>query len=138
MGKLRTKIKKKVNPEKSNKMIYAVAGGLLLLIIIFLFFTIGRDKVVDKSELMTNTLKYLKRSALEVKTVPDENKVFLIFSKDAEEKDFQTIAKFAGLKLSNELGNVECTICLCRGSEEEIVYTAVLKNGQLLSEKKLE
>lgn len=119
-------------------MIYAVAGGLLLLIVIFLLFTVGRDKVVDKNQLMTKTLNYVKRSGLELKILPDENKVFLIYDKNAEEKDFQTIAKYAGLKLSNEMGNEECTVCLCRGSEEEIVYTVVLKNGQLLTEKKVE
>lgn len=138
MGKLRTKIKKKVNPEKSNKMIYAVAGGLVLLMAIFLFFTVGRDNVVDKNELMNKTLKYVKRTGLELKVLPEENKVFFIYDKNAEKRDYQNIVRFAGLRLSNELGDEEFTMILCAGSEEEVVYSTVVKGGRLLSEKSLE
>ena len=52
MAKKKKKFTKKINPEKSNKMIYAVAGGLALLVIIALVFIISGDKVVNKKELM--------------------------------------------------------------------------------------
>ncbi|MCX6584211.1 MAG: hypothetical protein NT166_28895 [Candidatus Aminicenantes bacterium] len=137
MGKLRVKLKKKVNPLKTNKMIYAVAGGLALLAVAFLLVTISKDKVTDKPRLMETTLKYLKTTegVMELKVLPVENKVIIIYDKRTEKKDFAKIVRYAGLKLSNKWGDEELTIQLCADKEENIVYTVVFKNGEIVSEK---
>jgi hypothetical protein len=137
MGKLRVKLKKKVNPLKTNKMIYAVAGGLALLAVAFLLVTISKDKVTDKPRLMETTLKYLKTTegVMELKLLPVENRVIIIYDKRTEKKDFAKIVRYAGLKLSNKWGNEELTIQLCADKEENIVYTVVFKNGEIVSEK---
>jgi hypothetical protein len=137
MGKLRTKLKKKVNPLKTNKMIYAVAGGLALLAIAFLLVTISKDKVTDKPQLMEKTLKYLKTSdgIMELKILPVETKVIIVYDSRTERKDFAKITRYAGLKLSNKLGDEELTIVLCSDKAENVVYTVVFKDGDILSEK---
>ncbi len=136
------KFKKKVNPEQSNKMIYAVVAGLGILIIVFLFFIIRGDTVVDKNELMTKSLKYLKRTngIKELKILPKENKVIIIHDRITEQnknQDFPKIALYAGIKCSNKLGEQELTVLLCESKEENKVYSVVLKDGRIVSEKLL-
>lgn len=137
MGKLRTKLKKKVNPLKTNKMIYAVAGGLILLAVAFLLVTISKDKVTDKPQLMEKSLKYLRTSEgiMELKILPVENKVIIIYDPKTEKKDFAKVTRYAGIKLSNKLGKQELTMLLSANHEDNVVYTVVLKNGDILSEK---
>jgi uncharacterized membrane protein YkgB len=45
---IRTKIKK-INPEKSNKMIYAVAAGLGIILIVFFTLTIIGGRAAIKN-----------------------------------------------------------------------------------------
>jgi len=137
MGKLRVKLKKKVNPLKTNKMIYAVAGGLALLAVAFLLVTVSKDKVTDKPQLMETTLKYLRTTdgVIELKIQPVETKVIIIYAPDTKNRDFAKIVRYAGLKLSNKLGDEELTIVLCADKAEKIVYTVVFKNGEIVSEK---
>jgi hypothetical protein len=137
MSKLRTKLKKKVNPLKSNKMIYAVAGGLALLAIAFLLVTISKDKVTDKPQLMENTLKYLRTSegVMELKLMPVENKVIIVYDPRTKNKDFAKVVRYAGIKLSNKLPDQELTILLGADKAENIVYTVVFKNGDIINEK---
>ncbi|HLP58868.1 MAG TPA: hypothetical protein VK186_08565 [Candidatus Deferrimicrobium sp.] len=137
MGKLRTKMKKKVNPLKTNKMIYAVAGGLALLAIAFILVTISKDKVTDKPQLMEKNLKYLKTSegVMELKILPVENKVIIIYDPNTKNKDFAKVVRYAGIKLSNKVTDQEITIVLSANKAENIVYTVVFKNGEIVSEK---
>lgn len=142
MGKIKKKYKKKINPEQSNKMIYAVVAGLVILIIVFLIFTLSGEKVMDKNQLMTETLKYLKTTEgiSELKILSEENKIIIVYDqyiKKNKKMDFQKIARYAGLKLSNKLENEELTILLCEDKEEKKVYSVVLNNGRIVSEKLL-
>jgi len=136
------KFKKKVNPEQSNKMIYAVVAGLAILIIVFLFFTIRSDTVVDKNELMSKSLKYLKKTdgIKELKIFPEENRVIIIhdrITKQNKNQDFPKIALYAGIKCSHKLGEEELTVLLCEYKEDNKVYSVVLKDGRIVSEKLL-
>jgi preprotein translocase subunit SecF len=136
------KFKKKINPEQSNKMIYAVVAGLILLVAVYLFFTIKSDTVVDKKELMQDTLEYLKTTddIRDVKVLPDQNKVVIVhetITKQNEYKDFPKIARYGGLKLSNKLGEEELTVVLCETTEKNPVYSVVLKGGRVVSDKSL-
>jgi hypothetical protein len=136
------KFKKKVNPEESNKMIYAVVAGLGLLIIIFLYFTIKSDTAGDKNELMVESLKYLKRTdgIKELKILPEENRVIIIHDRITEQNknlDFPKIALYAGIKCSHKMGEEELTVLLCEYNEKNKVYSVVLKDGRIVSEKLL-
>ena len=118
-------------------MIYAVAGGLILLAVAFLLVTISKDKVTDKPQLMEKSLKYLRTSEgiMELKILPVENKVIIIYDPKTEKKDFAKVTRYAGIKLSNKLGKQELTMLLSANHEDNVVYTVVLKNGDILSEK---
>lgn len=137
MGKAKKKFKKKINPEKSNKMIYAVVAGLAILIIVFMVFTISKETVTDKPKVMDNTLKYLETTpgVLELKPLPEENKVIIVYDRYTEDRDFQKIARYAGIKLSHKLGDLELTVLLCEDKEENSVYSIVVKDGRVVNEK---
>jgi len=139
MGKKKKKLRKKINPEKSNKMIYAVAAGLALLIVIFLIFTISKEKVVDKNELMTKTLDYVKKQGgiKELKLFPDESKVIIVYDPFVQKKNFRTIARYAGVRLSNKWGEEPLIVVLCENEEANKVYSVVLSDGRVIDEKEL-
>lgn len=139
MGKKKKKLRKKINPEKSNKMIYAVAAGLALLIVIFLIFTISGEKVVDKKDLMTKTLEYVKKQGgiKELKLLPDESKVIIVYDPFVKKKNFQTIARYAGVRLSNKWGEEPLVVVLCENEEANKVYSVVLSDGRVIDEKQL-
>ena len=105
MGKIKKKFKKKVNPEKSNKMIIAVIVGLVIFFTVLFFITTGKKVPTDKKELISNTLSYLKKSGGILDTVifPDENKVIIVYNSYMKEIDYHRVARFAGLKLSNKI-----------------------------------
>ncbi|MCP4216045.1 MAG: hypothetical protein GY765_15445 [bacterium] len=141
MSKKKKKLMKRVNPEKSNKMIFAVGGGFLLLIVVFMFFVFSGDSVTDKKELFQDTLEYLEGSEgiTEVKRLPDENKVIIIKERRLKgheiKKDFEKIARYAALKLSYKLENEEITVLLCDVKEDNPIYQ-VKRNDQKITEEK--
>ncbi len=141
MGKLKKKIKKKVNPEKSNKMIYAVGAGLLILASVFIYILLSGESSVDKKDVMTNSLAYLKGSAgiKELKPLPEQNKLVIVYDSSVDQtgnrkKDFFKIARYAGIRISNKIDDLEITVQLCKDKEEQTVYTVVLKNGGIVRE----
>ncbi|MCP4157084.1 MAG: hypothetical protein GY757_55740 [bacterium] len=136
-NKKKKKIMKQVRRNKSNKMIYAVAGGLLILISIFLAVTISQDTKIDKKELMTDTLDYLNTTEgiLATKLLHEETKAIIIYDPLTKDQDFKLIARYAGMKLSNKIGEEELTVILCEKSEDNPVYSYKLKNGEVLEEK---
>jgi hypothetical protein len=134
--KKRKSLRKKINPEKSNKMIYAVAGGLAILVIIFLSLTFISDSEQDKTKLMERTLSYLKttKGILELKLIPEENRVILAIDQYIEDKDFKKIARYAGIKLTNRIDDQEFTFVLSQNKIENEFYSLQFKNGNILKE----
>ena len=139
MGKLKKKFKKKVNPEKSNKMIIAVVVGVVILFTAIFFITTGEKAPTDKKELISNTLSYLKKSGgiLDTLIFPDENRVIIVCNSYIKDIDYNTVAKFAGLKLSNKIKNVEIEVILSKDKKENETHVFTTKNGRLISEKRL-
>lgn len=142
MGKAYKQWKKKVNPESSNKMIYAVGAGLILLVIVFLTYTIMDEQVSDKKEVMNQTLGYLKHnnSFKDLKILPDQNRVVFVyddFTRKEREDDLTLAARYAGIKLSNQIKDVEFSVTLCKGKESDERYRGTFKNGKTLRESRL-
>jgi hypothetical protein len=139
MGKLKKKFKKKVNPEGSNKMIIAVAIGLMILVaILYITFARGGASVnkKDKKEVMGYALKYLQKGAgvSELKFLPEQNKVVIIYDETIEHLDFHTIARYASLKLSNDLKNEEVSVALVgkHDKEQKENFVVFAKDGTVL------
>lgn len=130
----------------SNKLIYAVAGGLTLLMIVALVLTLLSDKKPqDKETLILDAVDYLKKVAniTEIKAVPEENKVVLIYdiqTTAGSKKDvaFKKIARFAGVRVSNELKGEEVKVLLSELKKKEKDYLITVKNGTVISEETLE
>lgn len=126
---------KKVNPGKSNKLIWAVTIGLVAVFAAF-FIGIGRQAKTppDKKSMMLGSLAYLKRvpGIIEIAPDPEANRITLVYDGNFE-GDFQKIARFAALRLSSEMIDIELT--LARNRPERPVYRIRLKKGEVASEQ---
>jgi hypothetical protein len=141
MGK-KKKFKKKINPEKSNKMIIAVAVGVVIVMAVFFIIMIlgSGDSAPpeDKGELMKRMLEYLetKDGIAGLKYYPGQNKVVIIYEGYKESRqNYPKVAQFAGLKLSHKMGDEELTVVLSKDKEEQAVRSYNIKSGRILTEK---
>jgi hypothetical protein len=142
MGTKKKKHKKKINPEKSNKMIIAVAVGVVIVMAVFFIVMIvgsGNSTVpVDKAALMKRMFKYLENTdgIAGFRYYPEQNKVVIIYEGYKESlHDYPKVVQFAGLKLSNKMGDEELTIVLAKDKEEQAIRSYTIKNGRILTEK---
>jgi len=130
---IRTKIKK-INPERSNKMIYAVAGGLAILLLAFFFLVIlGGSRGDGRS--MARTLAYLKNTEglVEVRALDAEKRVVIVFNSDSKNAaNFEKVAYYAGLRLAPHWP--ECEVLLARNAAEQVVYRVRVRSGAIVSE----
>ncbi|MGD2088136.1 MAG: hypothetical protein PVH61_18300 [Candidatus Aminicenantes bacterium] len=141
MGK-KKKFKKKINPEKSNKMIIAVAVGVVIVMVAFFIIMIlgSGDSTVpeDKGQLMKRMLKYLETTdgIAGLKYYPEQNKVVIIYESYKESlHDYPKVVQFAGLKLSHKMGDEALTMVLAKDTEEQAIRSYTIKNGRILTEK---
>lgn len=131
---IKTKIRK-INPEKSNKMIYAVAAGLAVIILVFLLSIVFTSSSGDKKQALQKTLAYLKNTEglVEIKTIETENRVVIVFNNDSKNaKNFEKIAHYAAIRLSYKLP--DCQVQLAKNLATQIVYSIQVKNGAIASE----
>jgi len=136
MGKFRKKLKKNINPAKTNKLIVAVGAGVLIVFSALFFLTIGPQTPGNKAAAMKSALKYLEKSEgiLAVKTFPDQDRALIIYDTFQKKRDFVKIARFAALKLSNKMGDQETTLELAKDKENQVVHRFFVQGGQLLRE----
>jgi hypothetical protein len=142
MGKKKKKLKRKINPEKSNKMIIAVVVGVVIVMAaFFLIMILGSGSTtapVDKAGLMKRQLKYLETTdgIAGVKYYPEQNKVVIIYEGYKENlNNFPKIVQAVGCKLSNQMGNEELTMVLAKDKEEHAIRSYTIKNGLILTER---
>ncbi len=105
------KKQRRINPEKSNKMIYAVAGGLVILIISFVLLLTVHPTPRDKRVLMTECTAYLRQvdEIRELQINPEENRLVLRCSPSSR-LDFNLIVRSAAVKLAREIGRAEVVL----------------------------
>jgi len=132
---LKSKIKK-INPRKSNKLIYAVAAGLAVIFIVFfmVIFSTGNHSG-KKNKILQNTLSYLRKTdgLLEIKTFEAEHRAVIVFNSDSKNaNNFEKIAHYAALRLSYKLP--DCQVQLAQNRATQIVYSIQVKNGTIASE----
>lgn len=131
---------------QSNKMIYAVAAGLGLIVIVALILVFVGDKTPpDKEKAMLNAVDYLQKNYTikEIKAVPEENKVILTFdlntiSGSKKDVDFKKMARYAGIRISHELKDEEINVLLSEIKKKEKDYLITVKNGKIIGEKELD
>lgn len=126
-------LRKKINPEKSNKMIYAVTIGLGIIFVAFLIFMLsGESTPENKEAFMKKTLTYLEKTTgvLEVKVDAPNNLVTIVYE-DQEKMDFTKVAQYAGLKLSNRMKNETFKVILSKDERPNVQYTFLATNGKI-------
>jgi len=131
---IKTKIRK-INPQKSNRMIYAVAAGLGVILVVFFALAIANGGSGGKKQTLQKTLAYLKNTEglVEVKAVEDENRAVIVFNSDSQNaKNFEKIAHFAALRLAYTLP--DCQVQLAKNQAAQIVYAVRVKNGAIADE----
>jgi len=129
---LRTKINKKVNPEKSNKMIYAVTAGLGIVLVVFFALTITSG---GAGKLPADSLAYLKgtEGLVETRILDAEKKALIVFNSDSKNAgNFERIAYYAAVRLSRHWP--DCQVLLARNQAAGIVYEVRVKGGAVAGE----
>ena len=124
---LKMTINKKVNPQKSNKLIYAVAAGLALVLIVFFALSIGSG---GGSRLAADTLAYLKNTEglVEVWVMDAEKKALIVYNSDSKNAgNFERIAYYAAVRLSRHWP--DCRVLLAKNLATDIIYEVRVKNG---------
>jgi hypothetical protein len=132
--------------NRSNKLIYAVAGGLALILIIAIMLTyMGDKKPMDKEKLILESVDYLENVAYikELKVVPEDNKIILVFDIQtitgiSRNVDLKKIARYAGVRISHELKGEEVKVLLTEIKKKEKDYLITIKNGAVIGEQELE
>jgi len=119
MSKFRKTLKKKVNPTKSNRLIIAVGVGSMIIFVTLFLLVLNPGSPANKAEAMDNALKYLKKDEgiLSIKSYPEQNRAVIVYDsskkdKDKNPRDYVPIARFAGIRLSYEMGDLKITLIL--------------------------
>jgi hypothetical protein len=128
---LKTKIRK-VNPQKSNKMLYAVAAGLGIVLVVFFVLTITSG---GAGKLPADSLAYLKgtEGLVETRIMDAEKKALIVFNSDSKNaNNFEKIAYYAAVRLSRHWP--DCRVLLARNQATEIVYEVRVTGGAVAGE----
>jgi len=130
---IRTKIKR-INPERSNKMVYAVAAGLAVILIVFFTLAItSSGKGGGRS--MAKTLSYLKNTEglIEIQAMEPLQRAVIVYNSDSKNAgNFEKVAHYAALRLSRQWP--DCEVLLAKNLVTEIVYEVRVKGGAITGE----
>ena len=137
MGKKKKRLNRRINPEKSNKMIWAVSIGLLILFGILFIMITGNDSINNSDELYENILSYLKRTEgiSNIITDPGSNSVKIYYEPDPNSRskiDYRKMSLFAGVKLSNKLKGEKIKFFLIKKSEDKTNFSFTILDGKVI------
>ncbi|MCK4890620.1 MAG: hypothetical protein KAS97_11865 [Candidatus Aminicenantes bacterium] len=138
MKKKKKRLNRRINPEKSNKMILAVSGGLLILFVTLFITSIGNDSISDRKTLYKNTLSYINNieGITDVESIPETNSVKIFYDPDPNSRsmiDYKKMAVFAGVKLSNKLKGEKITFQLIKKISKKVKLTFAVQDGKVVS-----
>jgi hypothetical protein len=136
MGKKKKSIISKINPEKSNKMIYAVVTGLVILVALFFILISGGTHAENKQEMITGILSYLNNTQgiIKLEVMSEENTVRIRYDSQ-DPKDFVKISAFAGIKLSLQMKHEKVKIELFRDNEKEPEAVIYCRDGSVINDQ---
>ena len=137
MGKKKKRLNRRINPEKSNKMIWAVSLGLLILFGILFIMITGSDSTNNREELYESILSYLKRTEgiSDIVTNPDSNSVKIYYEPDPNSRskiDYKKMSLFAGVKLSNRLKGEKIRFFLIKKPEDKTNLSFTILDGKVI------
>ncbi len=119
-------------------MIIAIGVGVMIIFTVLLLVILNPGEAPkNKTAVMDDTLEYLKKGEgiLSLKTFPEENRVLVIYDSYQEKKfNFVKIARYAAIKLSHQMGDLQVSLVLAKDSKDNPTYSFVLKRGRVISE----
>ncbi len=130
----RKKLSRRVNPEKSNKMIWAVGAGLVLLFAGLVFLLTWQPRPAGRRQLVEQTLAYLRGAEgfVAVQAEEDGRRVTLVYD-GTFGRDFAPIARAAALRLASRLDDFE--LLLARNRAEQVEREFRVAGGRIVSER---
>jgi hypothetical protein len=131
---IRSKIRR-INPQKSNKLIFAVAGGLAIVLLIFFTLVIISGSRGGDRESMAKTLAYLKNTEglVAIKALDAEKRAIIVFNSDSKNaRNFEKIAYYAALRLARHWP--DCEVQLAKIQSAQVVYAVRVRNGTIAAE----
>jgi len=129
---MKKRLRKEINPEKSNKMIYAVALGLALVVVaLFVIFVDLRP--ASQETILARYSEQIRRfdGLLEVQILPDEGEIELVYDQLIND-DFPRRIQVLLKSLSRELGDDEFRVTIYRNNRDHPVLRYRLKEGRVL------
>jgi hypothetical protein len=131
---IRSKIRK-INPQKSNKLIFAVAGGLAVVLLIFFTLVIISGGRGGNSRSMAKTLSYLKNTEglIEIQAMEPLKRAVIVYNSDSKNAgNFEKVAHYAALRLSRQWP--DCMVQLAMNRIDRIVYSVRVRAGSIAEE----
>jgi len=131
--KKKKQLRQRINPEKSNKMIYAVGGGLAVVMALILFIMLRSGDLPDNpGEVMKSSLRYVEKTEgiLDVQTNAETFEVTIVYE-PADHVDIVQVAQYAGVRLSHRLEGQEVKIRLSRYRPENVEYIFWALDGRV-------
>ncbi len=131
MGKKKKKLTKRINPEKSNKMIYAVGGGLLLLFLIAVLFVLNSDQKREEDPVLKtiDTLKESNDILMVKRSQPQSNTLHVVIKEKG--KEVMKLIKGEAIELSGVKRDVEYEIIIALQSIDNPVYSLKVKDHEI-------
>ena len=136
MGKVKKKFKKKVNPQKSNKMIIAVVAGLGIILAVAIVFLNQHSPLPSTEKATREFYDYFKNREGFLQVSQIRNNQFLVIYSAKIIDDYFSMVKYAAEKMSMELKDIEIEIILSEGESSNITRRYRYQNGKIVSEKK--
>jgi hypothetical protein len=136
MGRIKKKLKKKVNPEKSNKMIIAVVVGLGILLAVAILVLNQYSPVPSTEKATREFLDYFKSKEGFLQVSQIRNNQFQVVYSSKIIDDYFSMAKFAGERMSLRLKNTDILLILSEGETSNITRRYTFRNGQVVKELK--
>ncbi len=131
---IKIKKNKRINPEKSNRLIWAVAGGLLLVFIFFGMMLTYKPTPANQHEKIASAMDYLKSvngiTKVDISTAPD--RVLIVYDSNVQGK-FVEVARYAARRLADEI--VAGELALARNRADNVVLRIVIAKGAVAGEK---
>ncbi|HDP94830.1 MAG TPA: hypothetical protein ENN40_05655 [Candidatus Aminicenantes bacterium] len=138
--KKKKQLRQRINPEKSNKMIYAVGGGLFVVMSMVLLLMLRSGEMPENpAEIMKSSLGYVEKTdgVLDVQTDAEAARVVIVYE-PAERVNIVQVAQYAGVRVSHRLPDREVEIRLSRFRPENVEYQFWVLNGRVVRYKVVE
>jgi hypothetical protein len=131
---LKTSYRKKINPEKSNKMIWAVVIGLLVVAIV-ISFSLFSPKATPHDAVL-GAIDYLEhtRGILKLDVSADGARITITYD-SLEQNDYGTMAHYAAVRASAKIAEAE--LMMAENKPEHVVYRVNIHGGLITAEEDL-